>query len=79
MIQGKEDMDIVELQKAQEKEMELAFMDLDLKAIKRWAIKISGKWNGDFPGGGEDRALQANDIIEKVDELIELIKGIEEL
>ena len=62
-----------------DKEIELAFMDLDLKGIKKWAENISGQWNGHNPGREEERARQANEIIEKVDDLIDLIQGMEEL
>jgi hypothetical protein len=60
-------------------EMFLGFANLDLKGIKSWAENISGSWNGDESGISEDRAGQANEIIEKVDELVELLQGMEEL
>lgn len=50
-----------------------------LKQIKEWAEEIAGQWNGDEPGSAEDRAMQANDILEKVAELEELIKGMYEI
>ena len=59
--------------------MFLGFASLDLKGIRKWAEDISGEWNGDNPGRKEDRAHQANEIIEKVDELLELINGMENL
>jgi hypothetical protein len=62
-----------------EEEMFLGFANLDLKGIRKWAENIAGQWNGDNPGRAEDRAGQANEIIEKVDELIQLINGMENL
>jgi len=62
-----------------EEEMFLGFANLDLKSIRKWAENIAGNWNGDNPGRSEDRAMQANEIIEKVDELIKLINGMENL
>ena len=47
--------------------------------IVEWASEIAGEWNGDEPGSQEDRAHLANDIIEKCAELVEMIKGMEEL
>ena len=60
-------------------DMFLGFANLDLKGIKKWAENISGYWNGDDSGRAEDRAGQANDIIEAVDNLVELLQGMEEL
>lgn len=54
------------------------FMDLDLKNISEYAEEVSGQWNGDNPGRGEDRAGIANDIIEKVAELRELLSALDE-
>lgn len=50
-----------------------------LKEIKKWAENIAGEWNGDESGSQEDRAHQANDILEAVAELEALIEGMEEL
>ena len=50
-----------------------------LKKIKDWAEDISGEWNGDDSGRGEDRAMQANDILEKIKELEELISEMDNL
>ena len=50
-----------------------------LKKIKDWAEEISGEWNGDESGSQEERAGQANDILEAITNLEELIKGMEEL
>lgn len=63
----------------EDEEIYLGFTNLDLKGIRNWAEEIAGEWNGDESGSQEDRAMQAREIIEKVDELIELINGMEEL
>lgn len=47
--------------------------------IIKWADEIAGEWNGDESGSQEDRAHQALDIIDKCNELKELISGMEEL
>jgi hypothetical protein len=47
--------------------------------IIEYADKIRGEWNGDEPGQLEDRARQADDIIGKCNELIELLEGMAEL
>jgi len=47
--------------------------------IIEWAAPIQSLWNGDDPGTPEDRAAQAADIIDKCNELKELIAGMEEL
>lgn len=52
------------------------FMDLDLKHISEYAEEVSGQWNSKESGRGEDRAGIANDIIEKVAELRELLKEL---
>lgn len=51
----------------------------NLDEIKKWAEEIQGSWDGNEAGSGEDRAMQANDILEAIDNLQELIKGMEEL
>lgn len=53
--------------------------NMTLEQIRKWAEEISGNWNGDDSGSAEDRAHQANEIIEAVENLEELIKGMEEL
>ena len=50
-----------------------------IKQIKEWAEEISGSWNGDDSGRGEDRATQANDILEAIKELEILINDMDEL
>lgn len=52
---------------------------MPLEQIKKWAEAIAGQWNGENSGSSEDRAHQANEILEKVGELEELIKGMDEL
>lgn len=52
---------------------------LTLKQIKKWANSIAGNWDGDMPGSEEEKAGQANDILESVRNLEELINGMEEL
>ena len=53
--------------------------NITLNQIIKWAEDISGSWNGDESGRGEDRAGQANEILEKIEELEELISGMDEL
>lgn len=52
---------------------------MTLEQIKKWAEEISGSWNGDNSGSAEDRAHQANEILEKVAELEQFISDIDEL
>lgn len=47
-----------------------------LLKLKEEAERISGNWNGDNPGFAEDQAHIANEIIEKVDELLDLIEEL---
>ena len=49
-----------------------------LKQIREYAEEISGQWNGKESGRGEDRAGIAGDIIEKIDELKELLAQLDE-
>jgi len=51
----------------------------DLEQIKKWAENIAGSWDGDSSGSAEDRAGQANDILETVAELESLIEGMDNL
>ena len=50
-----------------------------LLKLKKDCEEISGNWNGDNSGLAEDKAHCAHDIIEKVDELVELINELNEL
>lgn len=59
-------------------EMEIGFTWLDLARLKQWAEGIAGQWNGDEPGLQEDRASIANEIIEKANELQDLLDEISE-
>ncbi len=54
-------------------------MEKNLDKIKSWAEDIAGQWNGDEPGGAEDRAHQANDILEAIKNLEELVEGMDNL
>lgn len=40
--------------------------------------EIAGEWNGDEPGRQEERAHIAEDIMEKAQELIELLEELDE-
>lgn len=46
--------------------------------IKQWAENIAGSWNGDNAGIAEDRAGQANEILEAIKNLEELIAEMDE-
>jgi hypothetical protein len=48
----------------------------DIEQIKKYAENISGQWNGDEPGLQEDRAGIANEILEKISEIEELLKEL---
>lgn len=48
----------------------------ELLKLRKEAEEISGKWNGDNSGYAEDQAHCADEIIEKVDELLELINEL---
>jgi hypothetical protein len=52
---------------------------MNLEQIKKWADGIAGSWDGDMPGSAEDRAGQANEILEKVAELESLIEEMDNL
>lgn len=47
-----------------------------LQEIKDKANEIAGSWNGDEAGYLEERAMIANEILEKLKELEELLKEI---
>lgn len=57
-----------------DKEMELGFLSLDLQRIKKDAEEIAGQWNGDEPGEQEEKAQCANEVIETIDSLMELLE-----
>lgn len=46
--------------------------------IKKYAEEVAGQWNGDESGRAEERADIANDIIEKIDELNQLLAELED-
>ena len=50
----------------------------ELEILKRQQEKIAGNWNGKESGLAEDRAMLANDIIEKIKELEELLVTLED-
>jgi hypothetical protein len=52
---------------------------MTLEQIKKWAEDIAGSWNGDESGSQEDRAHQANEILEKIAELETLIEEMDDL
>jgi hypothetical protein len=52
---------------------------MKLEQIKKWAEDIAGSWNGDESGSAEDRAGQANEILEKIAELETLIEEMDNL
>jgi len=52
---------------------------MTLKQIKEWAEEIESSWNGKESGIGEDRAMQARDILESVAELERLISEMNEI
>jgi hypothetical protein len=54
------------------------YMDIDLKHIAEYAEEISGQWNGKDGLRAEERAGIANDIIEKVGELRDLLKELDD-
>jgi len=54
------------------------YEDLTLKAILENAEEVSGNWNGKESGYQEDMAGYAEDIIEKVAELKELLSAKDE-
>lgn len=50
-----------------------------LSYIIQDAIKVSGEWNGDEAGQEEDRAHQADEIVNKAEELRKLIEEMENI
>ena len=50
-----------------------------LDKVYKWAESISGSWNGDEAGLEEDRANQAQDIMEACENLQDLINGMDNL
>ena len=48
-------------------------MNITLKQLKKDLEEIAGQWNGDNPGIQEDDASIANEVIEKINEIKELL------
>lgn len=44
--------------------------------IKKYAEEIASSWNGEDSGMAEDRAGWANEVLEKIAELEELLKEL---
>ena len=57
----------------------LGFTNLELDTLQKWAEEIAGQWNGDEAGIQEDKANVANNIIESVKNLKELIEEMGDL
>ena len=53
-------------------------LQTELECLKKDMESISGNWNGKESGLAEDRAMLANDILEKVKELEELLVTLED-
>ena len=53
------------------------YEDLTLKQILENAEEVSGNWNGKESGYQEDMAGYANDVIEKVKEIKELLSAMD--
>lgn len=51
-------------------------MKEELQKLIKECEEIAGRWNGDNPGYQEEQAMVANEIIEKSNELIELINEL---
>lgn len=47
-----------------------------LEKLKKHYEEVAGNWDGDTPRG-EDEAMQANDIIDAIDNLINLLEDEE--
>jgi len=60
----------------QENEMKLGFLSLDLGQIKKDAENISSQWNGDEAGEAEDKAHCAEEVIETINKLQELLNEL---
>lgn len=54
-------------------------ININLALLKKQMEEIAGAWNGDEPGQQEDRAHQANDILEKIRELEQLLSDLDEI
>lgn len=47
-----------------------------LLSLKQDLEKLAGEWNGDESGLQEEESQNANEAIEKLDELLELLKTL---
>lgn len=57
----------------------LGFTNLELDTLQKWAEEIAGQWNGDESGIQEDKAHIAEDIVDSVKNLKELLEEMGEL
>lgn len=48
----------------------------ELKQLKEKMERIAGEWNGDESGRQEDNAHIAEEVIEKIDEIKELLEQL---
>lgn len=55
-----------------------AIYDTYLKQIRESAEEIAGQWNGDESGVMEEKATTANEIVEKCEEIQNLINYLNE-
>ena len=46
---------------------------MELEELKKRMERIAGDWNGDLPGLAEDQANIALEVIQKIDEINELL------
>lgn len=53
-------------------------LQTQLEMLKKHMEEISGNWNGKESGLAEDRAMLANEILEKIKELEELLITMED-
>lgn len=53
-------------------------MEKTLSELKKEMEEIQGQWNGDNPGRAEDRAHQAGDIIENINQIEKLLVELDD-
>lgn len=61
------------------KQTEIEYYIDELNDLISYVDDIASEWNGDQPGRLEDRAVIATDVMEKAQELKNLLKQLEEL
>lgn len=61
------------------KQTEAEYYVSEIDDAIEWANGIAGEWNGKLPGRLEDRAMRAQELIEKAQELQDLIKELENM